>query len=42
MFSKFLLFLFLTNKNRNFKNIYYKKEEIEFRYQNKVYIKNVI
>lgn len=41
MFSKFLLFLFLTNKNRNFKNIYYKKEN-EIKFQNKLYIKNII
>lgn len=42
MFSKFLLFLFLTNKNRNFKNIYNKKKENEFKFQNKLYIKNII
>ena len=34
MFSKFLLFLFLTNKNRNFKNIYNKKNENEFKFNN--------
>ena len=34
MFSKFLLFLFLTNKNRNFKNIYNKKDEYKFKFNN--------
>ena len=41
MFSKFLLFLFLTNKNRNYNKIY-NKREADVKFENKLYIKNIV